>query len=1768
MAEVSNRTFPIFNENGTPFHDIVLRNVTVDSVVMSLGDKITGDCLYIDNRLEFTGKEYVEFNDIHYVLINPPTIVREGLVADNSGLNGLTKYSFEFYHPMALLSNFPFSDVAVKSGEEKYLSQNKSFSWIGKPQDYIDKLNKNLQNTVWVVAKSDRFPEEKDDELSDVLTFDNNTIADALKTGYETWDIPYVISQISEDDERYASGKRFLIEYGLPANEIYESDEQKQLDNPFIFQFGKGVGLKNNSRNPRNNKIVTRIAGYGSEDNVPYGYPQIVWYGDRRWSYTGYELIDGKIIIVSDKVINPPLPNAYPLYEGIVGGAYVMLIKHPFTRNHLMPSIYSQTVFNKVSPYLEGNIPNPDYDPTLEIKDYYDAIPTEEYPFPNPINPISPSYDIHEFAEIKPELAGDQEETIEDAYPINNDMTRADAWDDTMDEDGNYIQSYFKIRLPILSFDIYACAAITQEMHINMRSGACIGCTFTVQVNWDSYKNSFYNADGEFVPDGPQRDLTEFPKSNETSIELIVQKDNATFGTLMPNIYQNPKEGDAFVVLGISLPLEYISNAEERLDEAMMSYMLENNVYYYDYPLKFSEHFLETHHYILSQIRPNSIIRFDFGDERLALFVKQLTIKYGNTPLPQYDITLTDNVDVVLNQIGQVADDVEKLSGLIAILRQSYGRSIWAEVAKKLSKTANDTAQGLISFARGILFGNGDKGIDENGNATLNDTTLNSVQTPSYSGTDIVSDKGFKVWEDNEGKSHMMVDYFSARIKAFFASLEIRKIEHSAGNRIESPAGNTLALVKKFDDGGHEVKDLWYARRYTFAGVSIGMPKLVYQVANYFGVWKENPDAKVAYYRCYWTAEDKEDKKAVENNWRVGDQAFCQTFNLRVPQGSGYSSNKRYWRIVEAIGYETIEGTEYAYIDLSNRVNQQDQPYVILTVDGVDYTCVSFEAGSDAPQAGDDVACLGNQITPDTRGGALQYITYGDVDSTTGIPCVKMYSGINNYDLESHVIQKQSPRGVYVRADKFEILSASGTGSSTLTCERGAWQSNQTYGHNDIVQHHGSTWLCVVAVGTTTQVEPSESVPEIWQVYARRGASTPQLEVDSVNAVVSANYEGKIRNISAATGLPGNFELWIDGNIIPTADWDLAQSHVQFGNVTLPLNNTIHYMGFGIVVDEIAVNDTDVDIAWEYRPMEEQEIGGRRVYTHPVINPFNIVLHVVFDYHGDTLVADTTIPMIVQKAAASVRAQYSADNSSWHSDLRTTDLYIRYSYDDGNTWTQGTRFVGKSIEFERGIRHFASYSDLLAYLVSIQAVMTDKDMGYYIADTDDGGTPEATLWYFYTESSDPRDIEQVSITNEVNYFTSYDGHLWNADNTSEYWADMGVIQGADGEDGVSVTLDPATVIFEQDENNTSLIKGLPFTSTVRVWKGSTILSPSAYSVSVDASKQDNHCGFNVSSNIVTISSLNTDATTHVPYTSGKVVITVTYNGTSIDLAINWAANLLGTWKASVVNDAYTSVSSKPIAIINSNGEIETKTFETIFQQTAEYIMLDVDGFAGKTGIDLEDGTITLKANKVTFTNSSGTVSDKISIDPTTGTLHAVDGMFEGKITAKNYLVEYADLITFCYDKDGMTGLFIPGDENYQTMYDGSDYSTANSIDISNSWYFMVTETEVRLPNYINLVGQQVTIYNPTIGGSAAAKKTVIRVGDTLSGGDIIRGVGLSWDTKNFEPVPIESYRPVREIEFCDGLIQLQCVPSTTPNHYEWCVVNIGTNVVKIRENFE
>ena len=917
-----NVTFKIYNGDNEPFHNLELKKATYDSVVMSLGDKISGDVYYKDNSLSCTMHEYIVYNGVQYNLVNPPTIVREGMVSDNGELKGMTKYSFEFYHPMHMLSDFPFTDVAVSNDELLYKSQDKVFSWVGYLQDYINKLNKNLQGTQWICDLSPLTQESTLRKFSDVLTFDNNTIADALKTAFDTWGVPFAIDVISVSDELYAQGKRFLIHFGEPSNEIYESEDAKEAGTPFVFKFGQGVGLKNNSATPKNNKIITRIAGYGSERNIPFGYPQIVW--DENGDESELQ---------------------YPLYDGIVGGRWVKLIKHPFTRSHLMPTIYAETVARKVNP-MDAH-----YDPNTTIIDYHDAIDQSIYQ--HTINPNSPSYESHEFEDIFPELGV---KNIVAVQPINDDMTDAPDWDDSVDDQGNYKQGYFKLTLPVLDFDLYACAAITEEMQINMRTGACIGCTFTIQVDWEDYKLNFYDADNNFSPDGSQRDLTKYPKSQNGQITVICQKDTNTFGTLMPNVFQKPKgtiageyDGDEFVILGISLPESHIINAQYRLDAAMDEYMLENNVYYFDYPLKFDEHFLATHTYILNQIKNNTIVRFEFKGEIIPLYVKQITIKYGESPLPQYTITLTDDVDIVLNQIGQVTDDVSKMRVQISSLQSYWNRSGAGGSGTdntKLSKVVDDTASGVITFLQGLLAGNW-----------------------------VEDSSGAAIHQNNDGNWVIEADYFNVRKKLQANEVEIMHSSHIGGRLIATAGSMVVTKVQYIDN---------------------------YQTTVYSNIWNGSC------YKCWFNTTDS-DGNVIYNTFKVGDLAYCETFNLTTSSDgltNHSTGNHFYWRKVIETGND--------YIILSNVFGE-------------------YAAESDYPYVGDHITLLGSQAYIGSAGtqpigegeqGVPAGVDSYEIDTSrqnaiimagagAGNPYIRVYKGIDTFVLPNPVVQI-SPSGSWI----------------------------------------------------------------------------------------------------------------------------------------------------------------------------------------------------------------------------------------------------------------------------------------------------------------------------------------------------------------------------------------------------------------------------------------------------------------------------------------------------------------------------------------------------------------------------------------------------------------------------------------------------------------------------------------------------------------------------------------------------------------------------------
>lgn len=773
MANEVNPILNIYNEDGTPFHDISLRKHTFSTIVMSLNDKIEGEFYYKDNSLSFTLQEYVEYKGIKYILKNPPVVVRKGMTSENSEAKGMTKYSCTFYHEMIELYNIPFTDIAISSSEESYRSEKRTFSWIGTLSMFVQKINSCLVGTKWTCKLQPTFVD--DGTMSDVLSFSNQFISDVCKTAYETWKVPFVVDG-------------YTIWFGKPSKEILDNENK-----PYIFKFGQGVGLKNNDCTPKNNKVITRIAGYGSNINIPYGYP-----------------------IITDADGNR--------------------IEHPYTRDTLMPSVYVEAVRNKV---LFGS-----KDPLI---DYYDA----DSSYPTPINPLAPVFHIQEFSSIRPTIEGMTYKG--QAIDLFKEVIVPEGgWDDYIDpETGEVRQSYFDVTLYPLGFDLYAQAAVTSGMTFSMKSGDTLGANYEVAVDWEDVKKNFYVTDEAgnivFKPNGEQRDYAKYPDSTDQAITIKLTKDLDTFGTIMPSKFQQVKTGDKFVILHIEMPQAYIDKAQERLDVAMKRYMLENNMPLYDYPLSFDEHFLETNQAILAQIKPNTIVRFLYKDkeEAMALSVKEMSIQYGTNPLPTYNITLTDEVSIVLNQIGQIADGLSKLGSQVAQLQAIYGLDIVGELNKKLSRVKDDTAQGMITFLRGLKVG--------------------SFVTGSTGGI---------FYADTDGKSHAELDYLTVRMKAMFYALEIIKTGVIGGRQMITPGGAIECI--KIEDRNDILDE---------EGNKTGE-----------NVWD--------YWRCYFYQDDG--TEALDNRFRAGDMALAQDFNIKEGVYENVS-NHYFWRLVVNVGTNYID---------------------------------------------------------------------------------------------------------------------------------------------------------------------------------------------------------------------------------------------------------------------------------------------------------------------------------------------------------------------------------------------------------------------------------------------------------------------------------------------------------------------------------------------------------------------------------------------------------------------------------------------------------------------------------------------------------------------------------------------------------------------------------------------------------------------------------------------------------------------------------------------
>lgn len=388
-----------------------------------------------------------------------------------------------------------------------------------------------------------------------------------------------------------------------------------------------------------------------------------------------------------------------------------------------------------------------------------------------------------------------------------------------------------------------------------------------------------------------------------------------------------------------------------------------------------------------------------------------------------------------------------------------------------LSKLTPDTAQDVITFLKGVAFNNG-AAIDGEGNALLK-----AIQTLGFERTI----NGFGVWLDEKGRAHGQIDYLEVIGKAIFRSLQIDEYKHIGGNIVLSGANAVIEKVVPVSDG-----------------------------------WK-----------CYLHTDDGE--KAITNDWEPGDQALCQTFNIKAGVYENVS-NRYYWRCVSAVAQKSA--TEKAYI--------------VITADDA-YRDKSTE--NDAPMAGDNIVLCGHNTLWDIAHGVdptlhrnrmnVTMITTSKEEGGT----IEVYRNIHDFSLsKGNAIFHLSSDKIYMNSQRFKWISADGERIPNVIY-RGDWTVGTVAARYEAWYYGGGTWLSLEDNNTD---EPTEQSPK-WKHYATKGEDgtspyTVQILSESGGNVIH-NGQGQIALV--ATVLHG--EQDITASLLPNQfSWVIQSGNTDF----------------------------------------------------------------------------------------------------------------------------------------------------------------------------------------------------------------------------------------------------------------------------------------------------------------------------------------------------------------------------------------------------------------------------------------------------------------------------------------------------------------------------------------------------------------------------------------------------------------------------------------------
>ena len=260
-----------------------------------------------------------------------------------------------------------------------------------------------------------------------------------------------------------------------------------------------------------------------------------------------------------------------------------------------------------------------------------------------------------------------------------------------------------------------------------------------------------------------------------------------------------------------------------------------------------------------------------------------------------------------------------------------------------LSKENDDTANGIITFLKGIVFGAEELWrITKDGFATLfslsvkGDTQLGDNGTSTTFGDYKTDTSGAVVRVDDKGVSYMEADYITIRRAADFREITIRELRYIGGELAITPAAMQVSKVERLDASGSVIP-------------------------------QDDTSTDVVAYKCYFETEGTDGQKKLYQEFMPYDQARCQQWGIDAGT-SEHVRTKYYWRLVTAVGTD--------YIILSNKT-------------------YDTSTENSEPAVGDNIVQLGYQgeNRPNRQSAIIISAT------STDAPSQKYYQGIHDFTL-------------------------------------------------------------------------------------------------------------------------------------------------------------------------------------------------------------------------------------------------------------------------------------------------------------------------------------------------------------------------------------------------------------------------------------------------------------------------------------------------------------------------------------------------------------------------------------------------------------------------------------------------------------------------------------------------------------------------------------------------------------------------------------------------